>query len=354
MEVDRQSAAAERSSSRPPAGAHACALSVAAEFSGERGGQAPLTWGQRGIWVKQQRDPGSDLDLPYVLPSDSAAITVPRAVAAITQVIERHEMLRTRVQCLDGTLSQVVERSGTLTIPVVRSRAATLDTDTGAALLWLRKARFDSSREFPIRVLLVTVQARVMRVVVVLSHIAADASAAQIIVADLSSAIAGELHLEPPAPQPMDLAREEQHKGRRQSAIWCRSGCSCSTSTRSWPSPTSCGALRAVRSMLTGMRITIRRSSRPCSKESGANEGRTSIRIAVSTMYVICSMIPGAPADRMRSRSQAAPATRSISVKNERARSCRRPHCTGSRTRRHHGAGSVCRCAPAATPFPCR
>jgi hypothetical protein len=189
---------------------------VAAKFSGERGGHAPLTWGQLGIWHKQQADPDSDLDLPYVLPLDSAAITVPSAVAAITQVIERHEMLRTRIRRLDGTLSQVVERSGTLAIPVVRSRAGTLDADTEMALRSLREARFDPSREFPVRVLLVTADERVMRLVMVLSHIAADASAAQIIIADLRAAIAGELRLAPPAPQAMDLALDELRTGRRQ------------------------------------------------------------------------------------------------------------------------------------------
>lgn len=190
--------------------------SVVAEFNGERGGNAPVTWGQRGIWVKHQRDPDSALALSYVLAFDSGTLTVPQAAAAITRVIERHEMLRTRVRNVDGTLSQIVEQSGTLTIPVVTSRADTLETDTGAALVSLREAKFDPSREFPVRMLLVTVGERVMRVAIVLSHIAADAGAAQIISADLKSGMAGELHLKPPAPQPMELALEEMRTGVRQ------------------------------------------------------------------------------------------------------------------------------------------
>jgi hypothetical protein len=189
---------------------------VVARFNGERGGRAPATWGQLGIWAKHQLDPSSNLDIFSKIALDSDTITVPAAVAAITQVIERHEMLRTRVRFVDGMLSQVVERSGTLTIPVVASRAGTLDADADIALASLREARVDVSAEYPLRVLLLTVADRVKCVAMVISHMAADAVAAQIVMADIRSAMTGELCLKPPAPQPTEVALEEHDAGGKQ------------------------------------------------------------------------------------------------------------------------------------------
>ncbi|WP_433414229.1 non-ribosomal peptide synthetase [Microtetraspora malaysiensis] len=70
--------------------------------------EAPASFGQERIWLADQMDPGSPVfnlpcpvEIPYAIEADAIE-------AALTALAERHEVLRTSLRVVDGTLRQVV------------------------------------------------------------------------------------------------------------------------------------------------------------------------------------------------------------------------------------------------------
>jgi amino acid adenylation domain-containing protein len=113
-----------------------------------RSGRLPLSFGQQRFWFLQQMDPNSSV---YHI-SDSLLIdNLDLAVLerALTEIVRRHEILRTTVQIVDGEPSQVIAPPHPVTVPLVDLRdLGEADARAEAARLKAETARtpFDLSR----------------------------------------------------------------------------------------------------------------------------------------------------------------------------------------------------------------
>lgn len=180
--------------------------SITVNFEGARACRAPLTWGQNGIWVKFQVDPDCDLNGSYVLTVKDEGISVAVAADAVSRIVARHEALRTRLQCLDDRVWQVVDKSGVLSITITEAREATLMTSVVTAVRRQREAKFNLCEEFHMRTGFVTVEGVVRFIILTFSHIAADGAAGQILMNELQLALSGREMPGEPVMQPSDLA----------------------------------------------------------------------------------------------------------------------------------------------------
>ena len=89
------------------------------EFTGARGGESPLSWGQLAIWrlTRWLDDDDPYFNMPWVLPvyGRRDLDTVLRALRAL---VERHETLRTTYEGTPGGLVQRVARRGRFGVEV--------------------------------------------------------------------------------------------------------------------------------------------------------------------------------------------------------------------------------------------
>ncbi len=180
--------------------------SITVNFTGTRACRAPLTWGQNGIWLKFQRDPDCDLNGSYVLTVQDEGISVAAAADAISGIVARHEALRTRLQCSEDRVWQVVDKSGVLRVAITEAREANLMTSVVTVARRQREAKFDLCEEFHMRTGFVTTGGDVRFIILTFSHIAADGAAAQIIMNELQLALSGREMPGETVMQPSDLA----------------------------------------------------------------------------------------------------------------------------------------------------
>lgn len=180
--------------------------SITVSFTGARACRAPLTWGQNGIWLKFQRDPDCDLNGSYVLTVQGEGISVAAAADVISRIVARHEALRTRLQCSEGRVWQVVEKSGMLRVTITEAHEATLMTSVVTAARRQREAKFDLCEEFHMRVGFVMTGRNVRFIILTFSHFAADGAAAHILISELQLALSGREMPGETVMQPSDLA----------------------------------------------------------------------------------------------------------------------------------------------------
>jgi hypothetical protein len=193
---------------------------IIAEFTGGRGEAAPLTWGQRGIWDAMHRNPTSRFNLIYdvALPPDgvgATAVLTQTAVAdAVARVVSRHEALRTQIREVAGEPRQYVAPAGRLLLRLV-------DCDPSAVARTVQELRstsyqrdFAHDTELPLRICVVAAGGALRRMVFCFNHLTVDEGAAQIVMADVQALLRSGTFASLPAPQPLDLAREEQDSGR--------------------------------------------------------------------------------------------------------------------------------------------
>lgn len=180
--------------------------SITVNFTGSRACRAPLTWGQNGIWLKFQRDPDCDLNGSYVLAVQGEGVSVAAAADVMSRIVARHEALRTRLQCSEGKVWQVVDKSGVLRVAITEAREATLMASVVTAARRQREAQFDLCEEFHMRAGFVTTGGNVRFILLTFSHIAADGAAAQIVMSELQCALSGREMPVETVMQPADLA----------------------------------------------------------------------------------------------------------------------------------------------------
>ncbi|MFG1874944.1 condensation domain-containing protein [Sphaerisporangium sp. NPDC049003] len=178
-------------------------------FEGERSGTAPLTWGQRSIWLAMCRTMPSD---HYFNFGRVVAIS-PRppqdVLDALAKLVARHESLRTRLRDVGGEVWQDVAGSGVLEAEVVESSAPDLKRAADDLRDRLAGPTFDYRAEWPLRIGLVTCEGDVRAVVLVFCHLAADGHGADVVVRDLRLLLRRGAVPGPPPRQPLDLAREQ-------------------------------------------------------------------------------------------------------------------------------------------------
>ncbi|MFF5302424.1 amino acid adenylation domain-containing protein [Streptomyces sp. NPDC013161] len=143
----------------------------AAPLAGTGTDGVPLSLPQRRLWFLNQSDiPRSVYNIPYVVTLDPTT-DVTALTAALGDVVERHEILRTVFPQTPGGVRQVVldPEAARPDVPILDVR----DEDAGGVLLRAAREAFDLTREMPLRARVLRTQTG-YRLLVVLHHIAGD------------------------------------------------------------------------------------------------------------------------------------------------------------------------------------
>ncbi|GAA3204993.1 condensation domain-containing protein [Dactylosporangium siamense] len=199
---------------------------VVVEFSGSRGGDCALSWGQVAIWRAIQRMVPDDavLNMSWVTDLEGEGISSGTPLARITgtvrAVVERHESLRTRVRVdADGAPRQVLAAAGTIEVQVVDATAETATAAAKALQARLTEPAYDYPHEWPLRVGAVRVGDVVTHAVFGICHLVTDRGGLTALVRDVVLGLRGEPLAESSDRQPYDQAQHQQSPaGRRQSA----------------------------------------------------------------------------------------------------------------------------------------
>ncbi|MEV0263494.1 condensation domain-containing protein [Streptomyces sp. NPDC050617] len=180
-------------------------------------GPAPLSYAQRRMWLMDRLGQGGALySVPFATrmrgPLDIDALG-----AALSGLVARHEVLRTRYRQRDGEPWQDVTAPAPVPVPVV-------DVEDDGRELLLSEARrpFDLAAGPVLRALVLRHGPRDHTVMVTLHHIAVDGDALETIAAELAALYAaardGGTAALAPAPQYAAFARREQSGGGRTAA----------------------------------------------------------------------------------------------------------------------------------------
>ncbi|MGK8511822.1 amino acid adenylation domain-containing protein [Nocardia asiatica] len=152
----------------------------------ERPERVPLSLAQRRMWFLNQFDTGSAANnIPFAVRL-SGVLDVAALQAAVADVVERHETLRTVYPAVDGTGYQVVVPAAQA-VPDLTPHSRTPDELPD----WLRTfavAGFDVAAEVPLRISLARVGSDEYVLAVVVHHIAADGTSIAPLVRDLMTA----------------------------------------------------------------------------------------------------------------------------------------------------------------------
>lgn len=196
---------------------------VNAEFSGERSGEGPLTWGQRSMWEALVLN-GHAWNLATLVDLTDARVDVPTVVALLGKMLTRNESLRTLFAVVDGEPRQFVVKSGALPVKLVSCEAAEA-VETGSRLLNDQRP-FAGDTEIAVRATLVVVGETVRCMVLVFYHVAVDNGAIHLMEGDFRRLLTTGSFDSEPGLQPLDIARREQIEGgpvlARAMEYWAR------------------------------------------------------------------------------------------------------------------------------------
>ncbi|MGY4929474.1 amino acid adenylation domain-containing protein, partial [Streptomyces sp. 900105755] len=154
----------------------------------ERPERVPLSFAQQRLWfIAQLEGPSAAYNSAVALRLSGDLDTV-ALEAALAEVIERHEVLRTVFPATGGEPCQRVVRPAELGWALETARAA--ESDLPAALAEIAGRGFDLETEIPLRARLLSTGPDEHVLVLVLHHIATDAWSTSVLARDLSSAYA--------------------------------------------------------------------------------------------------------------------------------------------------------------------
>lgn len=148
---------------------------ITVRFAGPDTGTAPLTWGQREIWVPIELA-GRTLGLGGAMPVPSTT-TVDEVATVLRFAMSRHQALRTRFEC-DGNgrpVQQLVGQAGTVALDVFDVDDGTDPEQFANALRWEYEDRgFDFGHEWPVRMGVVRSTGELTHAVVLYNHLVID------------------------------------------------------------------------------------------------------------------------------------------------------------------------------------
>ncbi|HET9518009.1 MAG TPA: condensation domain-containing protein, partial [Actinoplanes sp.] len=189
---------------RSPAPAHCrarlarTAERIAVPFAGSGAGDEPLAWGQSEVWQSMQRQRdwmplGGRNPLPPGTSADDIA-------ELLRYLMSRHPSMRTRLRTDDGVLRQVVAATGTARLEVVDAGDADPDEVAAAVEHRYRSNTMDHRHDWPVRMAVIRRHGELTHQVTIVSHLAIDAAAGALMLADLAArptgAVAGMSTLE--------------------------------------------------------------------------------------------------------------------------------------------------------------
>lgn len=137
-----------------------------------RPGPVPLSWAQHRMWLLNQFDPSSPAYNVAMIVRLSGDLDVDALTAALADVVERHESLRTRYPYGDTGPTQVIVGAG----HIAQLTVSTSEDPVPGQISELVSAGFDVAAEVPMRARLFTLGDREHVLVVVVHHIAATGS----------------------------------------------------------------------------------------------------------------------------------------------------------------------------------
>ncbi|WP_043826400.1 non-ribosomal peptide synthetase [Rhodococcus opacus] len=130
----------------------------------------PLSWAQHRMWLLNQFDPSSPAYNVAMIVRLSGDLDVDALTAALADVVERHESLRTRYPYGDTGPTQVIVGAG----HVAQLTVSASEDSVPGQISDLVSAGFDVAAEVPMRARLFALGDRRHVLVVVVHHIAAD------------------------------------------------------------------------------------------------------------------------------------------------------------------------------------
>ncbi|UFS99920.1 non-ribosomal peptide synthetase [Nocardia huaxiensis] len=149
----------------------------------------PLSHGQRRLWFIQRfQGPSATYNLPMAVRL-TGPVQVEALRGALTDVVERHETLRTVFEEVDGAPIQRVLPMSRAEVPLSLVPVGTED-EMATVLTEFAAHRFDLANEIPVRALIVRGGPQSYVVALVIHHIAADGWSATPLVRDLLRAYA--------------------------------------------------------------------------------------------------------------------------------------------------------------------
>jgi amino acid adenylation domain-containing protein len=155
-----------------------------------RTGPLPLSFGQRRLWFLEQLSPGSPVyNVPFALSLEGGLD--PRALAnALTEVVRRHEALRTTFPSLDGEPYQAISPAGRFPMPVVdlQGLEEPLRGPEAAALAAAESARpFDLGRGPLFRTALLKLEPGRHLLLLAMHHIVSDGWSIEVLLRELAA-----------------------------------------------------------------------------------------------------------------------------------------------------------------------
>ncbi|MFJ4467383.1 amino acid adenylation domain-containing protein [Streptomyces sp. NPDC089424] len=175
----------------------------------------PLSFAQSRMWILHKLEgPSATYNVPFVLRLEGALDTTALA-AAVTDVTDRHESLRTLVlEDADGTAQQRILPPQEAVFPF---RVADVAADeVGDALHEATREPFDLDTELPLRTTVLRIAPREHVLVFVFHHIAADGSSVAPFIRDLVSAYTARLRGSAPHWTPLPVQYKDYTLWQRQ------------------------------------------------------------------------------------------------------------------------------------------
>ncbi|WP_100466360.1 non-ribosomal peptide synthetase [Mycobacteroides abscessus] len=170
----------------------------------ERPERLPLSSSQLSMWFECQMEGVTDIGNMWLALRFDGPLQTPALIAALNDVVARHEALRTNIAIHEGAPYQIVHPSRELAVPILRSSPEAL-SDT---LAELRHHIFGLETESLIRPAIIELSAREHVLALVVHHIVVDHASFTVIVDDLIAAYRARLEGQAPQwdPQPVQYA----------------------------------------------------------------------------------------------------------------------------------------------------
>lgn len=170
----------------------------------ERPERLPLSSSQLSMWFECQMEGVTDIGNMWLALRFDGPLQTPALIAALNDVVARHEALRTNIAIHEGAPYQIVHPSRELVVPILRSSPEGL-SDT---LAELRHHIFGLETESLIRPAIIELGAQEHVLALVVHHIVVDHASFTVIVDDLIAAYRARLEGQAPQwdPQPVQYA----------------------------------------------------------------------------------------------------------------------------------------------------